>query len=227
MLTNFKFSENLKKTAIVAAALLVVGAVLVVVLGAGLDASLSSAKSVLRNILAMVVALAFLFLFFAKRFKAIGGVKVATIATVTSLVNVFVAFAAASASTVKLGGEFLMVAFLLLALSFANTASVYEKVADNVVKMPAKTSKPEVVNKSVGEVFAKNALSSGVMVLSVIALEVVAEVLKTAAFRGMAISLVVGILFSLFATTFLSAPIWAVWNCKKNKKKTSKYGKKK
>ena len=159
-----------------------------------------------RALLAIVLSLAGILIYVGFRFKHF---DFATAGVIALLHDVFMA----AGIVVMLGRQIdLLVVTALLTIagySISDTIVTYDRVRENLLKMP-RAKLADVINLSINQTLGRTVLTTGVTLLTVIALFLFGgEVLNT-----FALCLLIGFATGAYSTIFIASPLVLAWNKK-------------
>ncbi|MEE0945431.1 MAG: protein translocase subunit SecF [Acutalibacteraceae bacterium] len=172
----------------------------------------------LKALAAVLVVAILVVVYVGIRFKKIGGVTAALTALAALVLDVAVSFVACVVFRLQIDMNYIAVVLTILGYSLNDTIVVYDSVRENK-KYNADMKLYDVVNKSLGDVLARNIVTTSTTVIAVITIIVVAELFGLTSLRTFAIPMVFGLISGCISSIFVSTPLWVVW---KNKLKAKK-----
>jgi preprotein translocase subunit SecF len=152
------------------------------------------------------------------RFRKIGGVSAALTALVALVLDVLVTFFVCVFFRLQIDSNYIAVVLTMLGYSLNDTIVVYDSVRENK-KIGENLTLAEMVNKSLGDVLARNIVTTTTTVLAVITIIVVSEIYGLTSLRTFAIPMVFGLVSGCISSLFIATPLWVRWRNKLDAKK--------
>jgi preprotein translocase subunit SecF len=175
-------------------------------------------KFFIKALTAVLVVALLVVVYVGLRFRKIGGVTAALTSLVAVLFDVIVAFVACIVFRLQIDMNFIAVVLTILGYSLNDTIVVYDSVRENK-KIGENLTLAEMVNKSLGDVLARNIVTTTTTVLAVITIIVVSEIYGLTSLRTFAIPMVFGLVSGCISSLFVATPLWVRWRNKLDAKK--------
>ncbi len=164
-----------------------------------------------KSLVAVIIAAAFVVLYIAIRFRKIGGV-LAALSTLVALVHdVIIAFFSMAIFGLSIDINFFAVVLMLFGYSLNATIVMFDRVRENKKFYPELTIN-DGVNKSINETLARSIMTTLTTVCAITAIIVVGEIFGITTLRTFAIPMAFGLISGCYTSVFLSGPIWVKWN---------------
>lgn len=171
-----------------------------------LNASMSR-KFFLKCLIAVVLAIAFLLIYIALRFKNIGGFTAGAMA-VTALVNdLLIAYFSFVIFRIPLNDNFVAVLLTILGYSLNATLVIFDRIRENRRLMANATLK-DVVNTSIGQSFSRTFNTSLCTFAAIATVAIVAWIMNVDSIISFALPMMIGIVSGFFSSVFIAGPWW-------------------
>ena len=171
-----------------------------------------SRKFFLKCLIAVVLAIAFLLIYIALRFKNIGGFTAGAMA-VTALVNdLLLAYFSFVIFRIPLNDNFVAVLLTILGYSLNATLVIFDRIRENR-RLMANDSLKDVVNTSIGQSFSRTFNTSLCTFAAIAVVAIVAWVMNVDSIISFALPMMIGIVSGFFSSVFIAGPWWvALYN---------------
>lgn len=169
-----------------------------------------------KSIVAILITAILVVAYVGIRFKKIGGVSAALSAFVALILDLLVAFFACVIFRLPIDSNFMAVVLTILGYSLNDTIVIYDRVRENR-GIYNKASVSENMDRSVGETFIRNIVTTATTVCAVLTIVVVSEVCGITTLRSFAIPMAFGLISGCFSSLFVSGPIWVMYKERKAK----------
>jgi len=152
-------------------------------------------------ILAIVVATLGMFAYIAIRFR---DWRTGSSAVLAQLHDALVVLCLYAILRIPLNYAFIAVMLTTLGYSINATIIIFDRMRENRVRMPAKTSNALLINASVTQTLRRTVISTFTSFLAVLMLYIIG----VAAIRDFTLPILVGLLFGAYSSVFLSGSMW-------------------
>ena len=126
---------------------------------------------------------------------------------------------------IPLDDNFIAVVLTILGYSINATIVIYDRIRENRRYMGKNDTISDVVNKSVNQSFTR-CINTNIATLIAIGLVCVfALIYNIDAITSFALPMMAGVICGAYSSTFLSGPLWAMWQEKKAAAKKSAHAK--
>ncbi len=163
-----------------------------------------------KSLTAVFITAVFVVLYVGIRFRRIGGISAALSAFVALILDLLVAFFACVIFRLPIDSNFMAVVLTILGYSLNDTIVIYDRVRENK-RLYNKISIAENMDRSVGETFIRNIITTVTTVCAVLTIVVVSEVCGITTLRSFAIPMAFGLVSGCFSSLFVSGPIWVMY----------------
>lgn len=172
----------------------------------------------LKALAAVLVVAILVIVYVGFRFRKIGGITAAITALVALLLDVIISFIACVVFRLQIDMNYIAVVLTILGYSLNDTIVVYDSVRENKKSAEGLTL-AQTVNKSLGNVIARNIVTTTTTVLAVLTIIVVSELYGLTTLRSFAIPMVFGLISGCVTSIFVATPLWVAWRNKIDSKK--------
>jgi len=163
----------------------------------------------IKCLVAVVLAVVFLLVYIALRFRNIGGLTAGAMA-VTALVNdLLIAYFAFVIFRIPLNDNFVAVLLTILGYSLNATLVIFDRVRENRRLMNNQPIR-EVVNVSIGQSFSRTFNTSLCTFAAIATVAIVAFGMNVDAIISFALPMMIGIVSGFFSSVFVAGPWWVV-----------------
>ncbi len=171
-----------------------------------------------KSLVAILITAVLVTVYVGIRFRKIGGISAALSAFVALILDLAVAFFACVIFRLPIDSNFMAVVLTILGYSLNDTIVIYDRVRENK-GIYNKISIQENMDRSVGETFIRNIITTLTTVCAVLTIVVVSEVCGITTLRSFAIPMAFGLVSGCFSSLFISGPIWVKYKERKSAKK--------
>lgn len=169
-----------------------------------------------KSLVAVLITAVLVIVYVGIRFKKIGGVSAALSAFAALILDLLIAFFACVIFRLPIDSNFMAVVLTILGYSLNDTIVVYDRIRENR-GIYSNISISENVDRSVGEIFIRNIVTTVTTVCAVLTIVVVSEVCGLTTLRSFAIPMAFGLVSGCFSSLFISGPIWVMYKERKAK----------
>lgn len=173
--------------------------------------------TLLRNaLLSVLLAALFMLLYIALRFDFNSGA-----AAVIGLVHdvlIMLSFMVILRSFVQMNSSFIAAMLTIVGYSINNTIIIFDRIRENVRKMPTSTPRVEIVNRSVKECLGRTINTTMTTLVTIVCL----YIFGVTSIREFALPIIVGILSGVYSANMINGYIWAFLEEKKRARKATK-----
>ncbi len=170
-----------------------------------------------KSIAAIILTAILVTVYVGIRFRKIGGISAALSAFVALIFDLLTAFFACIVFRLPIDSNFIAVVLTILGYSLNDTIVIFDRIRENR-RVYNKLSIRENVDRSVGETFVRNIVTTLTTVCAVLTIIVVSELCGITTLRSFAIPMTFGLISGCFSSLFISTPIWVVYKEKFAKK---------
>lgn len=173
---------------------------------------------------AILIASLFLVVYVGFRFRKIGGVSAGVVSLLALLHDILLAYFVFVIFRIPLNDNFVAVVLTILGYSLNDTIVIYDRIRENRLKMDKKTPISDIVNVSLRQTFGRTLNTSICTLVAIGTVAVAALIFSLDAITSFAIPMSVGVVCGFYSSTFLCAPMWALWVefSEKHRKTTTK-----
>lgn len=173
--------------------------------------------TLLRNaVLSVLLAALFMLLYIALRFDFNSGA-----AAVFGLVHdvlMMLSFMVILRSFVQMNSSFIAAMLTIVGYSINNTIIIFDRIRENVRKMPSSVSRVEIVNRSVKECLGRTINTTLTTLVTIVSL----YIFGVSSIREFALPIIVGILSGVYSANMINGYVWAFLEEKKRARKATK-----
>jgi len=178
----------------------------------------------IKCLVAVLFATLLLVIYIAWRFKRISGWSAGVCAIIALLHDAFFVFATFVFCGFELDSNFIAVVLTIFGYSVNDTIVIYDRIRENKKLLPNENLK-SLVNLSLNQTVARSLRTSGMAILSVTVVAIVAVVNNIDSILSFTVPLIVGMLFGSYSSICIVPSVWHWWNNRKeNKSKDVKKG---
>lgn len=174
-----------------------------------------------KGLAAVAVACLLVILYFALRFRKIGGWSAGLTAVLAALHNGVVALGILVLCRGPLNLYSFAAILAVLAYTAGSTAFLFDRVRENQQVYGKKISACELVNNSINQSLRGMVVSNAVVMVALAAVCVVAWVNQMAVVALILFPLLMGVAATLYTSTCIVGPLWAVWKGHGHSKKAA------
>ncbi|HHX56622.1 MAG TPA: protein translocase subunit SecF [Clostridiales bacterium] len=178
----------------------------------------------IKCLVAVLFATILLVIYIAWRFKRISGWSAGVCAIIALLHDAFFVFATFVFCGFELDSNFIAVVLTIFGYSVNDTIVIYDRIRENKKLLPNEDLK-SLVNLSLNQTVVRSLRTSGMAILSVTVVAIVAVVNNIDSILSFTVPLIVGMLFGSYSSICIVPSIWHWWNERKvDKSKDVKKG---
>lgn len=164
-----------------------------------------------KCLVATLIACVALVIYVAFRFRRIGGLSAGLMAVAALFHDLAMVYFAFVIFRIPLNDNFVAVMLTILGYSLNDTIVIYDRIRENRRRFGAKADINEVVNVSLNQSFRRTLNTSITTCIVVVTLVVVGMIWQLDSIISFAVPLLFGVISGFYSSTFLCAPLWAVW----------------
>ena len=176
------------------------------------------ATFLVRSILAIILSAILIVLFIWLRFRKIGGLSAGAFALVALLLDVSIAFFAFVIFRIPLNDNFIAVLLTIFGYSINDTIVIFDRIRENETLIGNKYPIEEVVTRSINQCFGRTINTSICTFAVMLVLAIFALVSNLDSITSFAIPMMFGIVSGFYSSTFITGPLWTVWQKHKERK---------
>lgn len=176
------------------------------------------ATFLVRSILAIILSAILIVLFIWLRFRKIGGLSAGAFALVALLLDVSIAFFAFVIFRIPLNDNFIAVLLTIFGYSINDTIVIFDRIRENETLIGNKYPIEEVVTRSINQSFGRTINTSVCTFAVMLVLAIFALVSNLDSITSFAIPMMFGIVSGFYSSTFITGPLWTVWQKHKERK---------
>lgn len=178
----------------------------------------------IKCMVAVLFATVLLVVYIAWRFKRISGWSAGVCAILALLHDAFFVFATFVFCGFELDSNFIAVILTIFGYSVNDTIVIYDRIRENKKLLPKEDLKT-LVNISLNQTIGRSLRTSGMAILSVTVVAIVAVINNIDSIMSFTLPLIVGMVFGSYSSICIVPSIWHWWNNRKeNKPKDAKKG---
>ena len=113
------------------------------------------------------------------------------------------------------------VVLTILGYSINDTIVVYDRIRENKKILGKKTPVAELVNTSINQSLTRTINTSIATISTMIIVSIVAVVFNVESILSFSFPLIIGMIFGVYSTIFITGPLWVWWQEYKEKNKKS------
>ncbi len=164
-----------------------------------------------KSLLAVAIAIILTLVYIGYRFRRIGGWSAGIVAVIALIHDVLAAFFTFVIFRIPLDDNFIAVVLTILGYSINATIVIYDRIRENRRYMGKNDSISDVVNKSINQSFTRCVNTNVATLIAIGLVCVFSLVYSIDAITSFALPMMVGIVCGAYSSTFLSGPLWAMW----------------
>lgn len=161
----------------------------------------------IKCLVAVVLAMAFLLLYIALRFRNIGGWSAGLMAVLALLNDLIIAYFTFVIFQITLDDNFVAVLLTILGYSLNATLVIFDRVRENRRLMP-NASLTEIVNTSIQQSYSRTFNTSLCTFAAIAVVVIVALIMHVDSIISFALPMMVGIISGFFSSIFIAGPWW-------------------
>ncbi len=180
-----------------------------------------SRKFFLKCLVAVVLAIVFLLIYIALRFRNIGGWSAGAMA-VTALINdLLIAYFSFVIFRIPLNDNFVAVMLTILGYSLNATLVIFDRIRENR-RLMANETLAEVVNTSIQQSFSRTCNTSLCTFAAIAVVAIVAWIMHVDSIISFAVPMMIGIISGFFSSVFIAGPWWVAINNMMEKRRAAR-----
>lgn len=168
----------------------------------------------IKCLVAVLFATILLIIYIAWRFKRISGWSAGVCAIIALLHDAFFVFATFLFCGFELDSNFIAVILTIFGYSVNDTIVIYDRIRENKKLLPKEDLK-SLVNLSLNQTVARSLRTSGMAILSVTVVAIVAIANGIDSILSFTLPLIVGMLFGSYSSICIVPSVWHWWNERK------------
>ena len=169
----------------------------------------------------VVLASIFLLIYVAFRFKRIGGWPAGMTSILAVVLDVIAVFFAFIIFSMPIDDNFVAVVLTILGYALNDTIVVYDRIRENKKLMGSKATNEEIVNTSIRQTFRRSLIISASIMLSMVAVSVIAVLYRVNSILSFSIPLMIGIASGFYTSMFVAPTLWVTWRNRAAKKRAT------
>ncbi|MCL2036103.1 MAG: protein translocase subunit SecF [Oscillospiraceae bacterium] len=173
----------------------------------------------MKCLVAVIFSFVVLMVYIALRFKAISGWSAGAFSLLTLMINVLIVFSTFVFFRFPINANFMAVVLTILCYSINDTIVVFDRIRENKQLYGKKLGYNELVNKSVGQSFARSLNTSITTCTAMLVISVIAVVAGVGSMLTFALPLLIGLIAGFITSLYTVGPFWAVWQNRTKSKK--------
>lgn len=178
---------------------------------------------IVKCVVAVVLAVFFMVLYVAFRFKKIGGWSAGVCGIVAIIHDLIVVYMAFVIFGYPLDDNFIAVLLSIIGFSLNDTVVIFDRIRENRKTMGPKTSTVELATTSVIQTLGRTVCTSICVFASVLVVAIVAALYGLDSIITFAVPMLFGVVSGCYSSVFISVSLWVTWTEKaKAKKNTAK-----
>ncbi len=186
------------------------------------DVNPSSGKEFFQKcLLAVAFASIVLIIYIAWRFKRISGWSAGVFAILGLFHDVIMVYGTFVIFGIPINANFMAVVLTILGYSINDTIVVYDRIRENKKILGKKTPVAELVNTSINQSLTRTINTSIATISTMIIVSIVAVIFKVESILSFSFPLIIGMIFGVYSTIFITGPLWVLWQEYKEKNKKS------
>lgn len=186
------------------------------------DVNPSSGKEFFQKcLLAVAFASIVLIIYIAWRFKRISGWSAGVFAILGLFHDVIMVYGTFVIFGIPINANFMAVVLTILGYSINDTIVVYDRIRENKKILGKKTPVAELVNTSINQSLTRTINTSICTISTMIIVSIVAVLFKVESILSFSFPLIIGMIFGVYSTIFITGPLWVLWQEYKEKNKKS------
>ena len=186
------------------------------------DVNPSSGKEFFQKcLLAVAFASIVLIIYIAWRFKRISGWSAGVFAILGLFHDVIMVYGTFVIFGIPINANFMAVVLTILGYSINDTIVVYDRIRENKKILGKKTPVAELVNTSINQSLTRTINTSIATISTMIIVSIVAVIFKVESILSFSFPLIIGMIFGVYSTIFITGPLWVWWQEYKEKNKKS------
>ncbi len=172
-----------------------------------------------KSLIAIVLAGTLMVLYIWWRFRKIGGLSAGAFALVALLMDVFLAFVAFVVFRIPLNDNFVAVILTIFGYSINASIVIFDRIRENEELIGDKYPVEEIVTRSINQSMGRTLNTSLCTLVVMAVLSAFALVTNLDSLTSFAVPMMFGIISGFCSSTFITGPLWTVWQKKKSAKK--------
>ena len=185
------------------------------------------AEFLLKSLVAVLIASAFIVLYVGLRFRKIGGLSAGMFALFALLHDIAIVYFTFVVFRLPLNDNFIAVVLSILGYSLNDTIVIYDRVRENRRLLGAKTSLDVLVNTSINQSFRRTLMTSISTFIAITTVTVLALIYNIQSILSFSLPMMVGLIAGFYSSVCIAGPLWVIWVDKFSGKKKKLSRKKK
>jgi len=173
----------------------------------------------LKSLIAVLVAAAFIILYVWLRFRKIGGLSAGMFALVALLHDVTIVYFTFVVFRLPLDNNFIAVVLSILGYSLNDTIVIYDRVRENRRLMGAKTPLSALVNMSINQSFRRTLMTSVSTFIAITTVTVLALIFNIQSILSFSIPMMIGLVSGFYSSVCIAGPLWVLWQDRKTNRR--------
>jgi len=169
------------------------------------------AEFLLKSLVAVLIASAFIVLYVGLRFRKIGGLSAGMFALFALLHDIAIVYFTFVVFRLPLNDNFIAVVLSILGYSLNDTIVIYDRVRENRRLLGAKTSLDVLVNTSINQSFRRTLMTSISTFIAITTVTVLALIYNIQSILSFSLPMMVGLIAGFYSSVCIAGPLWVVW----------------
>jgi len=172
----------------------------------------------IKCLIAILLASAFMLVYVGIRFRKIGGVLAGATSLLALLHDTFIAYTVFVICDFTINDNFIAVVLTILGYGLNDTVVIFDRVRENRRILGPKTDMKTLLNTSVNQSLSRTTLVSLATISAIGIVCIVALVANISSILTFAFPMMIALLASVFSTNCITLPLWALLQEKRDAK---------
>lgn len=168
-----------------------------------------------KCLVAVVFASVIMIVYIGLRFRKIGGASAGVVSVIALLHDILVAYGVFVLLGFTINDNFIAVVLTILGYSINDTIVIYDRIRENKRYYGDKMKLGELVNMSINQCLRRTVTTSLTTAMALLCICIVALMMNVNSILSFAVPMMVGVIFGLYSSVFLSGSLWTLWQEKK------------
>ncbi|MDR1565017.1 MAG: protein translocase subunit SecF [Oscillospiraceae bacterium] len=166
----------------------------------------------LKCIVAVLLAVLFMVLYVAIRFRKIGGISAGVSGILAIVHDIIVVYFVFVIFGYPLDDNFIAAVLAIIGFSLNDTIVIFDRIRENRRLLGPKATVGDIANASINQTLGRTIYTSVCVFLSVLVMAIIAVVYGVDSVVTFAIPMMFGVVSGSYSTICISIGIWAIWN---------------
>lgn len=178
-------------------------------------------QTLLKCLVAVLLAFLLLVIYIALRFRKIGGAAAGVMAIIALLHDVAMVYFTFVIFQFPLDANFIAVVLTILGYSLNDTIIIYDRIRENRRLLGPKTPYSVLVNTSINQTFTRSLYTAGCTFAAIAIVFIVAQLFGLMSVVTFALPMMVGVVTGCYSSVCIAGPLYVMWESHKAAKRVA------